>query len=67
MYGLAKATGLSDSLISRYESGQRLPRRDTVNALICALGMNKREAQSFRARAGYTTLSEEEGLCPRYE
>jgi len=57
-YRLAKLLNTTPSLISRYESGQRTPRRETVRALAEALELSPEEQRLLYHAAGYVTVDE---------
>ncbi len=57
-YKLAKLLNTTPSLISRYESGQRTPRRETVRALAEALDLSPEEARLLYHAAGYVAIDE---------
>lgn len=50
---LSRITGLHPSAICRYESGDRIPSRDAVEALAAALGMNREEQVRLLLSVGY--------------
>jgi transcriptional regulator with XRE-family HTH domain len=52
---LARRSGLSLSAVKAYESGSRHPSRETLVAIIDALGMTAGEANPVLAGAGYAT------------
>jgi transcriptional regulator with XRE-family HTH domain len=52
-YKLAKLLNTTPSLISRYESGQRSPRRETVRAIAEALALTPEERKILYHAAGF--------------
>jgi len=52
-YKLAKLLNTTPSLISRYESGQRCPRRETVRAIAEALALTPEERKILYHAAGF--------------
>jgi transcriptional regulator with XRE-family HTH domain len=54
-YKLAKLLNTTPSLISRYESGQRSPRRETVRAIAEALALTPEERKILYHAAGFIT------------
>ncbi len=52
-YKLAKILNTTPSLISRYESGQRCPRRETVRAIAEALDLTPEERRILYHSAGF--------------
>lgn len=52
---VAHRSGLSQSAIKAYESGDRHPSREALTAIIDALGLTKEQANPLLAGAGYAT------------
>lgn len=52
-YSFAKQTGLNHSLISRYESGERQPVRETVETIAYSLGLSRAERVALMLSAGF--------------
>jgi transcriptional regulator with XRE-family HTH domain len=52
-YKLAKLLNTTPSLISRYESGQRSPRRETVRSIAEALALTPEERKILYHAAGF--------------
>ena len=57
---LGRRTGLGHSIISRYETGERLPRRRTLAAIADALGLEPPDRVTLFAAAGYVYGMEED-------
>ena len=57
---LGRRTGLGHSIVSRYETGERVPRRRTVAALADALELDSRERIALFRAAGYHYAQEDE-------
>jgi transcriptional regulator with XRE-family HTH domain len=50
---LARDANLSLSALKQYEAGQRHPSRETLDAIIAALGLTAEQSSAIRAGAGY--------------
>jgi transcriptional regulator with XRE-family HTH domain len=50
---LARKAGLNHSAISRLESGNRRPKRETIESLVKALKLGPEEAKELFEKAGY--------------
>jgi len=57
---LAQKAGLTYSAISRLESGNRIPKRKTVESLAKALELSPEETEEFFREAGYVWDREKE-------
>lgn len=50
---LARRCGLSPSAVSRYESGERMPRYETVEAMALEMGLDREGRVRLMLAAGY--------------
>jgi transcriptional regulator with XRE-family HTH domain len=57
---LGSRTGLGHSIVSRFESGERQPRRRTVEAIAEALGLEPTQRMALFRAAGYHYAEEGE-------
>jgi transcriptional regulator with XRE-family HTH domain len=57
---LGRGIGLGHSIVSRYETGERTPRRRTIAAIADALGLDSPERMALFRAAGYHYAEEGE-------
>lgn len=52
-HSFAKQTGINHSLVSRYESGERQPARETIETIAYSLGLSRADRVTLMLSAGF--------------